>query len=156
MRLRFSLFVFILGLLLITTGCWNAREIDELAFVLGIALDKTGNGGVKITVQMAKPSTFSKSPTGGGKEGKPFWVASSEGKTFFEAIRNMATFTSRRIFWSHNKIIIISEKLARSDISEILDFFCRNPELRLRTCVAVIPGEAGPILEKLQVWKQTP
>lgn len=146
--------VLYLGLVLILiffpTGCWNAREIDELAFVMGIALDDAGNGKFKVTVQMAKPSTHSKSPTGGGggEKEKPYWLATSTGQTLFEAIRNMATFTSRRIFWSHNKVIIISEKLARRDISEILDFFSRNPELRLRTWIAVTPGNAGDLLEK--------
>jgi len=138
----------ILTLLLFQTGCWNAREINDLAFVMGIALDDAGDGRVKVTVQMAKPSTYSKSPAGGGGKEKPYWIASSTGKTFFEAIRDLATFSSRRIFWSHNKIIIIGEKMARRDISEILDFFSRNPELRLRTWIAVAPGDAGELLEK--------
>lgn len=137
----------ILVFLPLQAGCWNAREIDELAFVLGIALDRGQEGGVKVTVLIANPSAATRTPTGGGEQAKPFNVASAEGKTFFEAIRNMATFSSRRIFWAHNKVIVISEELARSDISEILDFFSRNPELRLRTWVAVTPGAAGKLFE---------
>lgn len=151
-RIALGLRLSCLGLLLLfllQTGCWNAREINELAFVMGIGLDKAEGGGVKVTVQMAKPSTFSKTPTGGGgqEKEKPFWIASATGKTIFEAIRDMATFSSRRIFWAHNKVIIIGEDLARTDISEILDFFSRNPELRLRTWIAVTPGDAGKLLE---------
>jgi len=145
---RWLILILILILLPFQAGCWGAREIDELAFVMGIALDEAENGRIKVTVQMAKPSTYSKSPTGGEGKEKPFWIASSTGKTIFEAIRDMAAFSSRRIFWSHNKIIIISENLARKDISEILDFFNRNPELRLRTWLAVAPGDAGKLLEK--------
>lgn len=149
MRLRILSLTVIAILLFFQAGCWNAREIDELAFVMGIALDDDGKGGFKVTVQMARPSTYSKSPTGGGgdKE-KPYWLATTTGKTIFEAIRDMATFTSRRVFWSHNKVILIGEKLARRDISEIMDFFSRNPELRLRTWIVVTPGNAGDILEK--------
>ncbi|PKM79949.1 MAG: Ger(x)C family spore germination protein [Firmicutes bacterium HGW-Firmicutes-14] len=148
MERKLFLIILMLCCSLFIAGCWNSREIDQLAFVMGIGLDKTQEGNIKITVQVAKPSTFSKSPSGGSDNEKSFWVASSEGKTIFEAIRNMATFSSRRIFWAHNKVIIIGEKMARDDISEILDFFCRNPELRLRTWIAVTPGEAGKILER--------
>jgi spore germination protein KC len=146
-------------ILLLQTGCWNAREIDELAFVMGIALDKTQNNEIKVTVQIAKPDTHSKTPSGGGggpEKERPFWVASSTGKTIFEAIRNMAAFSSRRIFWSHIKVIIIGEELAKSDIIEIFDFFGRNPELRLRTWIAVAPGEAGKLMEVVPVMERDP
>jgi len=146
MRWKAVLCFLILISLPFQAGCWNAREIDELAFVLGIGLDRGQDGGVKVTVLIANPSAASKSPTGGSAQEKSFYIATAEGKTFFEAIRNMATFSSRRIFWAHNKVIVIGEKLARSDITEILDFFSRNPELRLRTWIAVSPGEAEKLL----------
>ena len=132
---------------LLLTGCWNAREINELGFVLSIGLDKTEDG-FKVTAQMASPETFSKSQSGSGSsEKKPFLIVVSTGKTIFEAIRNMASISSRRIFWAHIKVIIISEELARSNTLEIFDFFSRNPELRLRTLIAVTPGEAGKLIQ---------
>lgn len=150
-------FVLFLILMLLQTGCWNAREINELAFVLSIGLDKAGDG-FKVTAQIAKPATYSKAPSGGGitEKGKPFWVVSSTGKTIFEAIRNMASISPRRIFWSHIKVIVISEELARSNTLEIFDFFSRNPELRLRTLVAVTPGEAGKVLEFEPMMEKDP
>lgn len=140
--------VIILILVLLQTGCWNAREINELAFVLSIGLDKAGDG-FRVTAQIARPDTHSKTPSGGGgiETDKSFWIVSSTGKTIFEAIRNMASISSRRIFWSHIKVIVISEQLARSNTLEIFDFFIRNPELRLRTLIAVTPGEAKKLLE---------
>ncbi|MDS1029812.1 Ger(x)C family spore germination protein [Bacillota bacterium LX-D] len=153
-----SLILLVLFLLFSLTGCWNAREINELAFVLSIALDKTNNG-FKVTAQVAQPETYSKTPSGGttssGKE-KPFWIISSTGKTIFEAVRNMAATAPRRILWSHIKVIIIGEKLARSNILEIFDFFSRNPELRLRTWIAVTPGEAGKILAVVPIMEKDP
>jgi spore germination protein KC len=139
------------------TGCWNAREINELGFVLSIGLDKTDDG-FKVTAQMASPDTFSKTPSGSGsqKTNKPFWIITSTGKTIFEAIRNMASISSRRIFWAHIKVIIISEELARSNTLEIFDFFTRNPELRLRTLIAVTPDEAGKIIEVIPEMEKDP
>lgn len=147
----------IITLSLLQTGCWNAREIDELAFVLSIGLDKAENG-FKVTAQIANPETFSKTPSGAGapQMAKPFWMVSSTGATIFEAIRNMASISSRRIFWSHIKIIVISEQLARSNTLEIFDFFSRNPELRLRTLVSVTPEEAGKLLEVVPMMERDP
>lgn len=149
--------VLILILSVLQTGCWNAREIDELGFVLSVGLDKI-DSGFKVTVQMASPETYSKTPSGSGtvQKPKPFWVVTSTGKTIFEAIRNMASISSRRIFWPHIKVIIISEQLARSNTLEIFDFFSRNPELRLRTLVAVTPEEAGKIIDVVPEMEKDP
>lgn len=145
-------------LLVSQTGCWNSREINELAFVLSIALDKNDDG-FKVTAQIAKPDVYSKNPSGGSsgtEKEKPFWVVSGTGKTIFEAVRNMSEISSRRIFWPHIKVIIISEALARENILEIFDFFSRNPELRLRTWIAVTEGEAGKILEVMPLMEKDP
>jgi spore germination protein KC len=150
--------ILILFLLFSQTGCWNAREINELAFVLSVALDKTDNG-FKVTAQIAKPETYSKTPSGGASSAvkeKPFWLISSTGKSIFEAVRNMAAVSSRRIFWSHIKVIIMSDELAKNNLQEIFDFFSRNPELRFRTWVAVTPGEAGKILEIVPIMEKDP
>lgn len=145
--------VLVLILSLLQTGCWNAREIDELAFVLSIGLDKD-DYGFKVTAQIASPETYSNAPS--GTDTKPFWMVSSTGKTIFEAIRNMASISSRRIFWSHIKVILISEELASSNTLQIFDFFSRNPELRLRTLIAITPGEAGKLLEVMPVMEKDP
>jgi spore germination protein KC len=145
-------------LLLFQTGCWNAREINELAFVMSLALDKAEEG-YHVTAQIAKPDVYSKSATGGAgitQKEKPFWVFSGNGKTIFEAIRNMAEISPRRIFWSHIKVIIISDEVARSNVLDIFDFFSRNPELRLRTWVAITQGNAGKILEIVPMIEKDP
>ena len=141
---------------LLLTGCWDAREINELAFVLSVGLDKT-NDGFKVTAQIASPETYSKTPSGTASQAtKPFWIVTSNGKTIFEAIRNMASISSRRIFWAHIKVIVISEELAKTNIQEVCDFFTRNPELRLRTLVAVTPGKAGEVVQNVPEMEKDP
>lgn len=157
MKKRIVSILLVLFLCTAQAGCWDAQEINELGFVLSVALDKAGNG-YRVTAQIAKPDTYSKTPTGSGSQAqdKPFWVVSATGNSVFEAIRNLAVVSPRRIFWAHIKIIIIGEPLARSGIHEVLDFFTRNPELRLRTLVAVAPGEAGKLLDVVPVMEKDP
>lgn len=127
------------------SGCWDQREINDLGLVMAVGIDKKkGSPLYTVTAQIAKPSSASGQ---GGKSGggdQPVWIGSADGKTIFEAIRNLAKFSSRRVMWAHNNIIIIGESLAEQDITPVVDFFTQNPELRMKTWVAVAHGDAKP------------
>lgn len=132
------------------SGCAGKREINELALVMAVGLDKGKDGKVEVSVQIARPAD-SRGQTGApaGNTGDPIWSAKASGDTIFEAIRNLSAFSTRRVFWAHNFIVVINEELAREGISEIIDFFTRNPELRMRTWVVVTPNKASNILSTM-------
>lgn len=120
------------------------RELNELGLVMAVAVDKAeGEEGFIVTVQIAKPKDASGGAQGSQGGSEPFWIGSANGKTIFDAIRNIAQFSSRRIMWAHNNIIIIGESLAEQGITPIIDFFTHNPELRMKTWVAVARGKAS-------------
>ncbi|GFZ31997.1 spore gernimation protein GerC [Clostridium zeae] len=126
-------------------GCWDMREINELGLVMAVGVDKKDEDEFSVTVQVAKPNE-----AGGGNKGassEPVWVGTATGKTIFDAIRNVAKMSSRRIMWAHNNIIVIGEDLARDSITPVIDFFTHNSELRMKTWVAVVKGEARPYIE---------
>lgn len=141
-------------LLLILTaflsGCVGKREINELALVMAVGLDQGKDGKVAVTVQIARPAD-ARGQTGApaGNTGDPIWSARSEGETVFAAIRNLSTFSTRRVFWAHNYVIVINEDLAKEGINNIIDFFTRNPEVRMRTWVVVTPNKASNILSSM-------
>jgi spore germination protein KC len=142
--LAFLLVVFSLT----STGCLGKQEINDLALVMAVGLD-TGKkpGTVMLTAQIARPADArgqTGAPSGG--TGEPIWSATAEGKSVFEAVRNLGRYSSRRVFWAHNFVIIIGEDLARQGIGEIVDFFTRNHELRMRTWVVVAKGKASQLV----------
>ncbi|ARU63742.1 hypothetical protein CBW65_01635 [Tumebacillus avium] len=146
MRRRLVLILLLFSVLL--TGCFGAREIDQLALVTAVGIDKGSKDGlIKVTTQIARPGDVrgqTGSPAAG--TGEPIWTASAEGESIFAAIRNLARYSSRRIFWAHNQVIIISEDVARDGITDVIDFFSRNHELRMRTWVVVTPGKAWEVV----------
>jgi len=146
-RRRWLLATLILALTL-TTGCLGKREIDDLAMVMAVGLDPGDQPGhIRITAQIARPADVrgqTGAPTAGS--GSPIWTVSGEGASIMEAIRSIARFSSRRVFWAHNQIVIINEKLARHGISEIVDFFSRNHELRMRTWMVVCSEDARQLV----------
>ncbi|RSK25636.1 Ger(x)C family spore germination protein [Bacillus sp. HMF5848] len=143
---------FVLLLVTFLTGCAGKKEINDLALVLAVGIDKSEKveNGVQVTVQVARPAD-ARGQTGAptGNTGDPIWSASADGQTLFEAIRNLTTISTRRVFWAHNFAIVVNEDLAREGIHDIIDFFTRNPELRMRTWIMVTPDRASTVVSTL-------
>lgn len=145
-----ALCICLVTMLLFTSGCWSRKELNEIAIVLGAAVDKGSDGQVEITVQIAKPSQMSIAAAGGksgGSRGEGAQVLSSQGKTVFDAVRNFVSITSRKLFWSHNQVLIFGEEAARQGIGQMLDWFERDHEPRARVWVLAARGEAKEILK---------
>ena len=128
------------------SGCLGREEIDDLAMVMSVGIDKDNNGKVLVTTQVARPADARGNAGAGGGTGEPIWTAVGEGNTIFEGIRNLARFASRRVYWGHNMVIVMSEEVARDGIVDIIDFFTRNNELRMRTWIVVAEGKANEII----------
>jgi spore germination protein KC len=155
MKLFLRCFIFILFLLATVTtmnGCWNYRELNQLAIVSGVGID-SGNksGDVKLSVQIIKPSEvktggMSGGGGGGGESKPPFVVKTKTGHTVLDAIKNFNFNTDRQLYWPDNQIIIFGRKLAESGVAMPLDFFVRNNEPRPTVWIAVATGNAGDVL----------
>lgn len=105
------------------SGCWNYKEVDKLSVVSGVAIDKGENSNYLVTVEILKIS--------GGKESKTTSkTVSAEGKTLFDAARNMISMTGNRLYWSHTKVVILSKSIASEGVSKALEWFCRDSETR--------------------------
>jgi spore germination protein KC len=104
-------------------GCWNYREVDKLAIVAGVAVDKGEKGLYKITIELVKISS--------GKDTKTTSeTVTVEGKTIFDAVRNGISLSGKRLYWSHAKVLIISNEIASEGVTEVLDWFSRDSETR--------------------------
>lgn len=136
----------ILLLTLLLFSCTGKEEIDELAMVMAVGIDKTENGTIELTAQVARPSDARGNAGAGGGTGEAIWTATAEGKTIFEAIRNLGRFSSKRVYWGHNMIIVVNEAVARDGIVDIIDFFTRNNELRMRTWIVVSKQKASEVV----------
>ncbi|MHB1407833.1 MAG: Ger(x)C family spore germination protein, partial [Desulfitobacteriaceae bacterium] len=56
-RLKFLIFLLLLpSITIFITGCWNQRDLNKLAIVSAIGIDKDEDQGVKVTVQIVKPT----------------------------------------------------------------------------------------------------
>jgi spore germination protein KC len=139
-KLMAALSIIILSLVL--GGCWDVKHIDELSIVMAIGMDIGKDQEIRVTLQIVNPlevPTGGKSAGGGG--GTSSVVTYTEtGKTVLEAVRKIANKTSRRLFFSHNQVLVIGEDIARKGVAPLFEFIERDHEVRTDFYVVVAKG----------------
>ncbi|WP_438496445.1 Ger(x)C family spore germination protein [Paenibacillus sp. IHBB 3054] len=125
---------------LLLSGCWERKELNEVAFILGMGLDKA-ESGYRITMQVVIPSSISSQTAGGTSGGGvPVVVSSFTVPTIYESDRQYTLISSRTAYKGHIRVLVIGEELARSGIAEILDVLKRSREPRNDYYVMVAKG----------------
>lgn len=129
MRRKFFVLAIILVFLFIP-GCWDNKDVNDLAFVLGIGIDEPINperAKYLVTFEFAKPVPISSDPTTRSK------VASMEAKSIREAIQRVQTEISRSISLSHIRMIVIGENVARNEnFQDLASYIMKEPDAALQ------------------------
>jgi spore germination protein KC len=129
MKKAFLIFIINILTILPLTGCWDRRELNEIGIVMAVAIDKDEDGKFIITSQIIKPISSQKGARVSDSTNNVVMVT-SKGDTFLNAVRNNAKKFDRTSFFAHVKIIVVSEKVAREGIYEIIDLVSRAPQFR--------------------------
>ncbi|MFC3799714.1 Ger(x)C family spore germination protein [Cohnella sp. GCM10012308] len=111
-----------------TTGCWSRHELNELAIVVGMGIE-VSEQGYRVSVQLVNPSQVS-TRNGTNANLQSVVTFSETGKTVPEAVRKMTVKSSKRLMFSHLRIVIFGERLAREGLSKPLDYLSRDTEMR--------------------------
>ncbi|MDF2607990.1 MAG: Ger(x)C family germination protein [Bacillales bacterium] len=120
-----------------SSGCYNRRELNELAIVLGMAIDYV-DGKYTVSVQVADPSSASTKT--GATGASPVIIYRTEAESIFEAVRKMTTVAPRKMYFAHVRIIVLNENLAKKGIGESLELITRDPEFRSDFHVIIAKG----------------
>ncbi|MGP3561743.1 Ger(x)C family spore germination protein [Geobacillus sp. BK01] len=145
--------------LIVLGGCWDRKEVNDIALVLGIGIDQVKNGKIRLTVEIAVPRVIGGGQGaggggGGGGQGETI-VRSGTGITIADAIAQLQERLPRRLFWGHMKVIVFGERIAKAGIREHLDFLVRHPQTRIRSNVLVSKGTAKGVLELIPPIEQS-
>jgi len=120
------------------SGCWSRRELNELSITLGLGIDKKGDQYV-VSAQVVDPSQVASRAMGGG-ERSPVTLYRTTAPTISEGLRKLTTTAPRLIYLAHLRIVIFGEELARSGISDALDYLSRQHETRTDFYFAIAKG----------------
>ncbi|MCM3128395.1 Ger(x)C family spore germination protein [Paenibacillus provencensis] len=155
---RLSKAIVIVLLCTLVTGCWDRREINDIAFVVGTALDKEEDK-YRVTLQITIPGMLAGSnggSGGGGGNKNPWFLKSNVSETVRGVILKEQTSTSRKLYFSHRRSLLFGEGLAREGIAEALDSIGRLPENRLSALPVVTEGNAYEVLNGEPTIEQYP
>lgn len=144
--------VFTLFILLLSSGCYNYKEINEMAIVSSIGIDKDDKNDKYIVSAQIMNSKESED-----SEDSQIIVYTKEGDTIHEALRNVTLESPRKLYGNHLSKIVLSEEVAKEEIDNVLDTFNRLSEVRNEFIITVVKdNKASDVLKVLTSTETIP
>lgn len=149
---KFVLIIITLFILLISSGCYNYKEINDMAIVSSIGIDKDNKNDKYIVSAQIMNSKESED-----SEDSQITVYTKEGNTVHEALRNITLKSPRKLYGNHLSKIVLSEEVAKEGIDNILDIFNRITEVRNEFIITIVKEDkASDVLKVLTTTESIP
>lgn len=149
---KFVLIIITLFILLISSGCYNYKEINDMAIVSSIGIDKDNKNDKYIVSAQIMNSKESED-----SEDSQITVYTKEGDTVHEALRNITLKSPRKLYGNHLSKIVLSEEVAKEGIDNILDTFNRVTEVRNEFVITIVKEDkASDVLKVLTTTESIP
>jgi spore germination protein KC len=136
--------------LLPAAGCWNAREVNDLAIITAAGIDRAEDGRIELSVKIYLTSPSGSD--GGQMSGQPDGdkgtsvVRSVTGINMADAASRLQKMISRKVFWGQTEVFLFGERMARAGLEEPMDFLIRHIASREQSLVFVSEGTAKDVL----------
>jgi spore germination protein KC len=146
---KILLIFFIHLILLLLSGCWDRKEVNDIGLVTAAGIDKISDKTIELSILVYIPKSAGsgqsmEGSSGGG--GAQTLVRSATGVTIADAMSKLQEKMPRHIFWGHTSIFIFQEKVAMKGISKHVDFIIRHPQLRERSLLFISKQKAKDLL----------
>lgn len=149
-KLLFSLITLLI--IFLTSGCYNYKEINQMAIISSIGIDKDETKNEYIVSAQIMNSKESEE-----SEDSQITVYSRKGKTIHEALRDLTLKSPRRLYGNHLSKIVLSEEVASEGIQNILDIFNRVTEVRNEFVITIVKDDkASDVLKVLTSTETIP
>lgn len=149
---KFVLIIITLFILLISSGCYNYKEINDMAIVSSIGIDKDNKNDKYIVSAQIMNSKESED-----SEDSQITVYTKEEDTVHEALRNITLKSPRKLYGNHLSKIVLSEEVAKEGIDNILDIFNRITEVRNEFVITIVKEDkASDVLKVLTTTESIP
>ncbi len=118
-----KIIILLITITLLTSGCYDNVELNKLSIIAGLGIDYHDNNYV-ITYELYNDN----------KSDNTSELISDTitgiGPTISEAFSDANNKTSKKDFFSHLKIIILSEELINGHFKDIVDYLLRDTDIR--------------------------
>lgn len=134
-----KIIIIITFLLFLTTGCKQYNDLNELAIIKSIGIDKKDEYTLYAEI-------IEKIDKDNNPQTK---IIETNGKTMDDLFTNIKTLVNKEIYLSHIDLIILSDSLKNEDYKKIINYFLNHKEFR-NDFLCVMSGEIKNVLEKSQ------
>ncbi|MBM7663190.1 spore germination protein KC [Bacillus mesophilus] len=112
---------------IVLAGCWDRTELNDVSIVTGIAIDQGENHKYKLTVEVINPTENAKVQAQGFTGSITY---SQEGDSLSELANRMNVGMSRELIYSHTRVVVFTEAVAKKGLIGFLDYLERSGEFR--------------------------
>lgn len=115
-------------------------SLTEKSIVQGVGTDISSSEDEPITITVASKSV---SPSGGEQNGggeskeQKSIIHSDSGKTFFNTINKMQSFSDKTLLLNYLDIVIVGEEAAKNDLLSHIEYLYTSPKLRMDLLIFV-------------------
>lgn len=138
----------ILILMIVLGGLDNYRELNQLAIVSSISIDKAENGNYLLSAQIINTKKSASGTTSGGSSSE-VTVFTKESSSIQEGLRDVINESPKKLYIAHMNAVIISEEVAKENIDDCVDFFIRDNETGIGQYIIIARDgtKAGDVLK---------
>ncbi len=138
------------------SGCYDQREIDELAYPIAIGLDVGEANILRMSLQLAAPLAIGgggggeSGGGGGGSEAETTSIITVDTPSIYSGLNLINNIISKEINLSHANVIIISKELAQKGVTQYIQAIQRGREFRPDAFVMVSIDPPDKFLENVK------
>ena len=120
--------LFVILLIISSKYSTTSQSIENLAYVIAIGIDNGDNGLLRVTLQIATPSSNSSSSS--SEQSSESTTTTVECSSITSGLNLVNSYISKKLNLSHCKIVVFSEKFAANGISDEISTLANNVEIR--------------------------
>jgi spore germination protein KC len=144
-------FVALLLMVLITTGCGSQNEPDEVSYVLLLGIDHGTNNLFRISYMIAIPKALAGGGGEGGGTAPSSEVITVESPSIYASMNMVNTFIGRRVSLMHTKGILFSQAMAEDgSMGKAVPALLQFRETRGTSFIAVSKEPPEEILKEMK------
>ncbi|WP_171056031.1 Ger(x)C family spore germination protein [Paenibacillus sinopodophylli] len=147
MVIRYLKCIVAASMIMMISGCWSQINFDQLTVVSAIGLDLDEDQKLQVSLQLVNP-TLPVAAGGATQQRRAVAIYTATGHTIHEAIEIIKKQSKKNLFFSQTRAILISEKLAKNGLSNIVDYFWREPNQNFNSWVLISNSTAKDALSR--------
>ena len=139
-------YIILIIILLTLSGCVNYEEINSMAIVSAVSIDKCKNNKSKYNIGVQIMNAKKKE----NESVSEITYYEACGNSVYEAIQKISLESPKRLYLGHNGVIVIGEELLKEqDPINYLDYFLRESEVEKDAIIAMSKGDTASDVLKI-------